>query len=319
MKAGSVPFRLPSWPAAEKVVVDWALASRDALQSIGAPSLIGLGIASAQLTLLFRGGHVGTAIGASLIWMAGAVLLSDLHETSLQRRSEASKLRPVQRAAIAVLTWCLLVLSFPARLYDPLLLLLPLAALPAVALLIGSPLRHRAMRDLLTIGMLLPLQSVLVARVPTVPIVTSTARLSCLVLNGIGRSCEARGDVIVMAEQVVRVAPPCAGVETLVLAFTSSLVFLVLFPIRRPALRVMALISASIAAAYLLNAVRVAILALSSKQCDKHWWSLWCGFDFWHDGNGSHLFSLLAVSAVCLLWWWDIDRHERELVGSVGR
>lgn len=54
--------------------------SLEAIKSVGLPIVIALGIASAQITLLFRGDHVPTGIAASLVWMAGAVLLSDVRE-----------------------------------------------------------------------------------------------------------------------------------------------------------------------------------------------------------------------------------------------
>ncbi len=57
-----------------------------------------------------------------------------------------------------------------------------------------------------------------------------------------------------------------------------------------------------------MNAVRVVVLSFASPSCDAHWWSQWCGFEFWHKGAGSQLFVLLAVGAVYLLWWWDIKR-----------
>jgi exosortase/archaeosortase family protein len=116
--------------------------------------------------------------------------------------------------------------------------------------------------------------------------------------------------VIQIGSRQTVVDPPCAGLATLALALTSSLVFLVLFPIRRRWFVVVALLAASLLIAFLFNTFRVMVLSLSSKQCDAHWWTSYCGFEFWHKGTGSHLFTLLAVSGVCLLWWWTINRHD---------
>lgn len=278
------------------------------VDSLGLPSLIGFGIASTQVTLLFRAEHVGAAIAAVLVWMAGAVLMGDWQE----QRCEAAR-RAVQgpRAwlALAALAWCLLVLSFAARFYDLLLYPIPLVCFVAIALLEGAKLRSRTVRDLLLIGCLLPLHQRLAATIPTDGIVVQTAKLACIGLWGLGRECVANGNRMKLASLALEVDPPCAGVETLVLALSSCLVFLVLFPMRRHWFHAAALIGSSLLIAFVLNAFRVLILALSSPSCDRHWWSQYCGFDFWHLGTGSQLFPLLAVSAVCWLWWWDIQRE----------
>ena len=86
--------------------------------------------------------------------------------------------------------------------------------------------------------------------------------------------------------------------------------FLVLFPIRRTWISLLALLCGSLAIAFFTNVLRVVVLSLSSKQCEVHWWTQWCGFEFWHLGTGSHLFSFLAVTGVCALWWWDIQQHD---------
>lgn len=282
---------------------------RKSVRTYGYPMIIVVGIASAQVTLLFRGEQISNAIAAGLVWMAAVVLLSDFQEDE-PIAGAAVRPRWQGRAALVALSWCLLVLTFSARFYDPLLLLVPLAACLAMALLDRTATR-RTLRDLVVVGLLLPLQHVLVAGLPTGQIVTFTAWLSCLGLRGIGNECFSYQNTIEMVNQRILIDPPCAGIATLGLALTSSLVFLVLLPLRRRWFVVVALIGASLAIAFLVNAVRVMVLALSSRECDAQWWTKYCGFEFWHLGAGSHLFSLLAVGGVCLLWWWDIERHER--------
>lgn len=278
----------------------------EAVERIGLPMVIGMGIASAQVTLLFRGNHVPDGIAASLVWMAGAVLLSEIQE----QRSAGKDKRWKRWLGLLSLGWCLLVLTFSARFYDPLILLMPLACFIGISLLEGSSPRSRTLRDLILIGGLLPLQHELAGSLPTGMIVALTARFSCVGLWGIGRDCYAEGSVMSLTEYTLRVDAPCAGVDTLALAFTSSLMFLVLFPVRRRWFTLLGLIGGSVLIAFLLNVVRVIVLALSSKACDKHWWSQWCGFEFWHVGAGSHLFAFLAVSGACALWWWNINSHE---------
>ena len=277
------------------------------LKHFGLSRLIALAIASTQITLLFRAEHVSTAIATVLIWMASAVLIGDL---PAHLSADASRGRPGLRIwlGLAGLLWCLLVLSFAARFYDLLLFPIPLVCFLAIALLEGAELRSRTVRDLVLLGCLLPLHQRLATTLPTEGIVVHTARLACMGVWSLGRECVASGNRMAMATRHLLVDPPCAGVDTLVLALSSSLVFLVLFPKRRHWFHAAALIGASLLIAFGFNAIRVVILAFSSRACDQHWWSQLCGFEFWHLGTGSHLFPLLAVSAVCWLWWWDIQR-----------
>jgi exosortase/archaeosortase family protein len=280
------------------------------VRSYGYPAIIGFGIASAQITLLFRSDLIPDAIASSLVWMAALVLLNEVQveETSVLPLPTSEWLRWLP---IWALGWCLLVLTFTARFYDPLLLVVPLMCCMALLLLLDRAVnRRRNFRDLMLICLMLPLQRVLVAILPIEMIVTATSRLACVGLWGFGQECFSFGKVIQIGSRQIVVDPPCAGVATLALALTSSLVFLVLFPIRRRWFVVVSMLAASLLIAFLFNTFRVIVLSLSSKQCDVHWWTSYCGFEFWHTGPGSHLFVLAAVGGVCWLWWWNINHHD---------
>lgn len=278
---------------------------------LGLPKLIALGVATTHITVLFRGDHVGDGIAATLVWMAGAVLVSDLQEQ--RSHLPAAELTGWQAwPAIAALIWCLLVLTFAARFYDPLLFLIPVVCFVGICLLEGATPLSRTMRDLVLIGCLFPFYHALTLSMPIQWIVPITVQLSCIGLWGLGKECVADGRMLELTNGALLVDPPCAGVETLCLSLTSSLVFLVLFPIRRLWYSVIFLCLGSMVLAFVLNSIRIVVLALSSKACDDHWWTLYCGFDFWHVGAGSHLFSLLAVSGVCWLWWKDINRERNQ-------
>lgn len=269
--------------------------------------LIGAGIASAQVGLLFRAERIAEMVVATLVWMGAAVLLVDAADPV----PRGQRLRRISRRdglAIVLLGWCLLVLTFSARYYDPLLLVLPLVALVGLAALHGVRPRSRTARDLVLVALLMPLQKLLMPLFPIPWIIHVTARLACDGLVLLGRECQARGTVLLMAGHSIEVSPPCAGVESLALAITTGLVFLVLFPVRRAWFHVLGLMGAGLAITFLVNALRVLLLTYTSRSCDDHWWSQWCGFEFWHTGPGSQLFVLLAVGAVCLLWWFDIER-----------
>ncbi len=274
------------------------------------PSLVpvlGACIATVQVGLLVRADRVPEMVVSLLVWMGAAVLLGDgaalpPHGQRLRRVSRRDAL------AIALLTWCLLVLTFSARFYDPLLLVLPLVALAGLAALHGVGARSRTARDLLLVALLVPLQKLITPLFPVEGIVNVTARLVCGGVRILGQACAVQGNTLLMARGGIEVAPPCAGVDSLALAISAALLFLVLFPVRRAWWHSPALLVAGLVITFLVNALRVLLLTFASRACDAHWWTQWCGFEFWHTGAGSHLFVLVAVSAVCGLWWWDIER-----------
>jgi exosortase len=269
--------------------------------------VLGVSLASAQVTLLYRADRIPEMVVSCLVWMGAAVLLGDGAESP----AHGQRLRRVSRRdglAIALLTWCLLVLTFAARFYDPWLLILPLVALAALAALHGVRLRSRTARDLLLVALLVPLQKLITPLFPVEGIVNVTARLACGALRTLGHVCRVEGTTMQMARGSIEVAPPCAGVDSLALAITAGLLFLVLFPVRRSWLHGVALLATGLAITFLVNALRVVLLTFASRSCDAKWWTQWCGFEFWHTGAGSHLFVLVAVSAVCGLWWWDSER-----------
>lgn len=277
----------------------------DAVHPVGLPSWTLIGIASAQTTLLFRADQVGTSIAAILIWMALAVLITEFQKGMVQPAVGL----PLWRfhAGLACLGWCLLVLTFSARLYDPLMLLIPVVGSAGVALIEGLSWRSRTCRDLLLLALLLPLNTVIVRLLPTSWIVVATSQLSCHILNLFGKECSAQGNEMHIGEMIMRVDPPCAGTDTMALVIVSCIMFQILFPIRRHWLETGALVGSSIVIAFAANAMRVVILGLSSLDCDLHWYRVLCGFRFWHTGTGSHLFTLTALGGVCWLWWHNIN------------
>lgn len=125
-------------------------------------------LAAAQLTLLVRADYAAFAIMASLSWLAGALLLMEREEqTSAPALDQLPRSRVLP--GLLLLLWSLLVLSRVARLYDPLLHLLPLASLLGLALLGGLAWRSSGLAALALIGALLPAQVLINRFLPTAP------------------------------------------------------------------------------------------------------------------------------------------------------
>jgi hypothetical protein len=54
-----------------------------------------------------------------------------------------------------------------------------------------------------------------------------------------------------------------------------------------------------VVSSFLVNAIRVSVLGLTRQDSDAEGLARLSSFSFWHDGAGSHLFSLLAMLLVC--------------------
>ncbi len=280
------------------------------------------GIASTQLTLIMRAGMGSFAIMAALSWMGGGILLieqEDEGEVLDLGRIPRHRLFP----AFLFLLWALMVLSLAARLYDPLLHLVPLAALLGLGLTLGATWRSRLLMELGLMAMLLPAQVLINRFLPTRFLAEATASLSAQLLWLIGRVAFPEGDRIVLQDQVLLVGASCTGVNTLALCLASTVLMSLLMPppawrIGRPA--TLAIVAAlSLALAFGVNAIRVALLGLTTHDPPKAWYGSLVSFDFWHDGGGSHLFSLSAMGLVCGLYVLALEVALRQSRARQGR
>ncbi|MEO1002573.1 MAG: archaeosortase/exosortase family protein [Cyanobacteria bacterium J06638_7] len=277
------------------------------------------GLAASQLTLAARGGVADFTIMAALSWLAGAILLLEREEGGTVLGSAAV---PAGRwwAAVLALLWCLLVLSFAGRLHDPLFWLLPLLALPALALLGGSGWRAPLLGQLVVLGLLLPAQGLFNLAVPVAPLARLTARVSAQLLWLLGQPAFAQQDRIVMTTQVLVVDGSCTGRSTLAFSLATLVALVILLPLPRSgrgggggragSIAVLALLT--LAGVFLLNGVRIALLAFTQRDPQPAPLAVLRDFDFWHSGAGAQLFSLAASALVCGLYVLQLEWRLRQ-------
>jgi exosortase/archaeosortase family protein len=267
-------------------------------------------IASAQLTLAARAEVMDFTIIAALSWFAGGVLLLEHEQESApENLGKVSRLRFA--AGAGLLLWCLTVLTFAARLYDPLFWLLPILALPGLALVAGVPPRAPLTLQLVLIGALVPLQGLLNVLIPVAPLARITARLSSSLLWLSGLPAFAEGAHIVLPGKVLFVDGACTGRTTLSFCLATLVVLLILLPLpprrqpsrqRHPLLDLAALGIFTFLCVLLVNSVRIVILAFAVKEPGPGFLAALQGFTFWHDGAGAQVFSLASSSLVCLMY-----------------
>ncbi len=125
-----------------------------------------------------------------------------------------------------------------------------------------------------------------------------TARFSTVLLWLGGFDVHRQGLYIFLSNgAAVEVYQGCSGIAVILQVLKFVGLALLLFPstwLQRGVISI-----AGVAIAFFTNAIRVAILAILSAPGSKP------AFDYWHDGTGSLIFSMLAVSmtgAICYFW-----------------
>jgi cyanoexosortase A len=102
---------------------------------------------------------------------------------------------------------------------------------------------------------------------------------------------------LIMPTGFVDVYPGCSGIQSILQLLTLSFLFLMLFPMRW--VQTLFIPTCAIAIAFIVNGVRVALMAVLFAQSNES------AFDYWHLGEGSQVFSMVAVlifGGICYLF-----------------
>lgn len=250
------------------------------------------GIAAAQLTLLWRNPGGGNFLVINLlVWFCACLHWLD----RLDDPNRPLQWSPLAPLSVLPLVWSLLVLSRPHTLYDPLLNAVPLATLMGLALLLpASP-----WRGLLALGLLPLFHYALIQYTPTALLADLTAQFTASLLWLLGVPVLVLGNRMQLPGHQLLVGEGCTGVNALSLCIASVVALLVIHGPLSPR-RLLLLVIAAPAVAFLVNGLRVTLLALLPVRTAADGVVKSAAFNFWHDGEGSTLFALVAVSVLML-------------------
>ena len=95
----------------------------------------------------------------------------------------------------------------------------------------------------------------------------------------------------------VQVYSGCSGVVAMTQLLGMSVLFLILLPLPWKRYQKLILPIAAIAIGFVVNSLRVALMAILVSQKQM------AAFDYWHDGSGSLVFSVISTSLLVLLMW----------------
>lgn len=118
-----------------------------------------------------------------------------------------------------------------------------------------------------------------------------TAKVAGFSLWLLGFDVVVQGVLVSLPKGSIEVYSACAGVATMLQLFGVSLMYLFLQPTQQYQ-KLLIPISALLLA-FILNALRVALMAVLVALGDEQ------AFEYWHIGNGSLVFSVVAVALFC--------------------
>lgn len=222
----------------------------------------------------------GSLMGTSLLyWIAiGSIVWSKREDLRLESGISGTVLGTLVLALVLIKS------SFLEG-YDPFLRVAPFLSALGLGLL-ASGLRglKQYWKELTIFAFLIPPPSAMAMIVDFSPI---TARLSTALLWYSGFDVIRRGNFIFIPDGGVEVYSGCSGIDVMLHLLGLSLIFISVFSTSNFQKFLLPVISLLLA--FFINGIRVAIMALLSGPANKEL------FEYWHKGDGSLIFSLLAV------------------------
>ncbi|MEB3266193.1 MAG: exosortase/archaeosortase family protein [Cyanobacteriota bacterium] len=188
---------------------------------------------------------------------------------------------------------------------------LPLLAGLGLALLAAPARRLGPLRPALVILALLPLMRALLVVIPTERLSLLTARVTQVLLHLGGLSAQVQGNVVRLPDGAVQIAGPCSGIGMVAQLVGVGLIFGLAFPMRHRWQSAVMVVVAPLLAV-LANGLRIGLLAVitASRLPGKRWW-----FDFFHEHEGSLVFSGIAVLMFAWLYGWWMEWQVQQLEG----
>ncbi len=232
--------------------------------------------------------------------------------TCMEDRLESLRPRPSLPGMVvgfAILTWCLVRSSMILDRDSVIYALAPLEAI-SLALLCTPMRRIREFWHQIFILALVPLSLIGQHVYPERMLSVGTASMASMLLALLGFDVSTNERVITISGQAsVSVMERCSGYEQIAQVLSIAIIFLLAFPLRSFRNKLTILLIAPVIA-IISNTFRVALLnliiyiqLLNNSQDD--WW-----FDFFHEGEGSLVFSGIAV---CAFSWFYLKVLDKEL------
>ncbi|HEY9617004.1 MAG TPA: cyanoexosortase A [Microcoleaceae cyanobacterium] len=255
--------------------------------------------AALHLTLVNRTGNSELLTTSLLFWVVVASLIWE------QRHSLTFHGNLVTGAIGATLVGMTLLRSAALPDASTFLHLLPFVCFLGLALLAsGLDGLRQYWKEILIFG-LLAIQPVLEIFLQAINLSHLTAMTAAFLLKYMGFIVERDGIFLNMPTGRVEVYDACSGIQSTLQMLNISVLFLMMFPLRTRLHRILCL-SVGVLIGYLVNALRVALMAILVAFSNRQ------AFEYWHGGDGSLIFSALAVALFGGFCWFTFLRNSNQ-------
>ncbi len=139
---------------------------------------------------------------------------------------------------------------------------------------------------------------------PLTDISPVTAKFSAFLLRYSGFKVSVQGVYLLLPTGGVKVYAACSGMETITYLLGLTVVFLVMFPIKRN--NTILVLIVAIILGFIINGVRVALMAVLVASSNPQ------AFKYWHEGDGSLIFGMIAVLLLGLFCLFLIRQEKPE-------
>jgi cyanoexosortase A len=136
-----------------------------------------------------------------------------------------------------------------------------------------------------------------------------TAKAANIILLYLGYPVQLRGVDLILPTGQVKVYEACSGIQSVLQMLSISVLFLMMFPLPSRAKQILCVVGA-VLLGFVVNAFRVALMAILNAAKNK------AGFDYWHTGNGSLIFSAIAVLLFGVFCWLFFLRTQPQRSGA---
>lgn len=255
---------------------------------------IAAGLIAIQLTLADRSNIADLLSTSFLFWVAVSYMVWEKRHT-LELESDI-----FSGVLGSLLIGLVLLRSTFVSGYDIFIRFSPLISVLGLGLLASGVKGLKQYWQHLTIFLCLAIPSGL----PTllIDVSTLTAKFSGLLLWYSGFEVSRQGVYLMLPTGGIEVNPGCSGVSSILQLLGISLLFLFMFPTSRIQKFLVPLIAISVG--FVVNSIRVSMMAILVA------YSSYEAFEYWHFGDGSMIFSLVAVIIFGFFCYFIIQHNE---------
>ncbi|NEU75155.1 cyanoexosortase A [Hassallia byssoidea VB512170] len=129
-----------------------------------------------------------------------------------------------------------------------------------------------------------------------------TAKLAAFILWYTGFEITRSGVNIYLPTGSIQVASGCSGVQIIFQQLGLAIIFILMFPLNRQQKILAPIVAATLG--FIVNGVRVALMGVIVAKGNQE------AFEYWHHGDGSLIFSMIAVILFGLFCWFLLNINE---------